>query len=125
MVRTEPIIAVNDVEKSSKWYRTMLNCRSAHPGSDVFDKLVDEDGTVLLCLHRWGDHNHPSLTSPEAGHAGNGLLLFFRVSDFKRAWERAQSLPAIENNPYAGHEEFTVRDGDGYYVTICSESVYE
>ncbi|MCC0563331.1 VOC family protein [Brevibacillus borstelensis] len=66
--------------------------------------------------------------SPDHGKPGNGLLLFFRVDDFDRAWERAQSLGTkIEEephlNPFAGHNEFTLRDLDGYYITICSVPV--
>jgi hypothetical protein len=26
---------------------------------------LDTDGTVLLCLHQWGAHEHPSLLSPD------------------------------------------------------------
>ncbi len=125
MIRTEPILAVENVEASSKWYRTLLQCENTHENAEVFDQLIDADGTILLCLHRWGDHEHPSLLSPDQGKAGNGLLLFFRVDQFDKAWERAQALQAkIEEephfNPFAGHREFTLRDLDGYYLTICS-----
>ena len=30
MVRTEPIIAVKDVQKSSKFYQKLFNCKSEH-----------------------------------------------------------------------------------------------
>ncbi|MGG2479847.1 VOC family protein [Brevibacillus borstelensis] len=128
MVRTEPIIAVNDVKASSQWYQSLLACQNSH-SNGIFDQLVDTDGTILLCLHHWGDHGHPSLLSPDHGKPGNGLLLFFSwVDDFDRAWERAQSLGTkIEEephlNPFAGHTEFTLRDLDGYHITICSVPV--
>ena len=50
------------------------------------------DGTVLLCLHEWGAHEHPSLTSPHYAKPGNGLLLFFRVDNFDMALPRARAL---------------------------------
>ncbi len=125
MIRTEAIIAVDNVEASSKWYQTLLDCKSTHTNDKIFDQLVDTDGTILLCLHHWGDHDHPSLMSPEQGQAGNGLLLFFRVDNFDKAWARAQSLVTrIEEEPHynqlAGHNEFTLRDLDGYFITLCS-----
>jgi hypothetical protein len=125
MIRTEPIIAVDNVEASSKLYQSLLDCKNTHTNGKIFDQLVDTDGTILLCLHHWGDHDHPSLMSPDQGKAGNGLLLFFRVDNFDMAWGRAQSLETrIEEkphfNPLAGHNEFTMRDLDGYYITICS-----
>lgn len=125
MIRTETVIAVDSVETSSKWYQALLNCKNTHENGQVFDQLIDTDGTVLLCLHSWGDHDHPTLSRPGKGMAGNGLMLFFRVDDFEQAWERARSLgAAIEEephvNPLAGHNEFALRDPDGYSVTICS-----
>jgi len=88
---------------------------------------VDADGTVLLCLHQWGAHDHPSLRS--AGHAepGNGLLLFFRVDDFDEAVPRARTLVARLDeephvNPNTGTLEFALRDPDGYYVMVSALS---
>src|SRR6478735_4086685 len=53
------------------------------------------------------------------------LLLFFRVDDFGTALARAGALVArLEEephvNPNTGTEEFSLRDPDGYYVTISS-----
>ena len=63
------------------------------------------------------------LTSPAAGTPGNGLLLFFRVDDFDLTLERARSLATrFEEephlNPNTQTKEFSLRDPDGYYVTI-------
>jgi len=79
----------------------------------------------LLCLHQWGAHDHPSLMSPDRATPGNGLLLFFRVDDFDRALKRARALVArLEEEPHANPntrtEEFSLRDPDGYYVTVSS-----
>jgi hypothetical protein len=58
---------------------------------------------------------------------GNGLLLFFRVDDFATALPRARALVAgLEEEPHVnqntGTPEFSLRDPDGYYVTISALS---
>jgi catechol 2,3-dioxygenase-like lactoylglutathione lyase family enzyme len=88
---------------------------------------VDTDGTVLLCLHQWGAHEHPSLMSPDRASPGNGLLLFFRVDDYELALERARALVArFEEEPHVNPNtrtrEFSLRDPDGYFVTISALS---
>ena len=123
MKRTWPIVGVADVTKSSAWYMKLLDAQNNHPGGTVFDQILDQDGTVLLCVHRWGDHKHPSLSNPEAGSVGKGLLLWFVVEDFDAAWERAQTLGAlVEEMPNTDNgtlmRAFTVRDPDGYYVAV-------
>ena len=77
---------------SFKWYRALFGQPATLPAHDYFGQIVDSDGTVLLCLHEWGAHEHPSLMSPDHGTPGNGLLLFFRVDDFDLALQRARSL---------------------------------
>jgi hypothetical protein len=54
MKRVWPIIAVSDVRVSAQWYMELLGARQTHPGGTTFDQVVDEDGTVLLCVHYWG-----------------------------------------------------------------------
>ncbi|MGA8807937.1 MAG: VOC family protein [Thermoanaerobaculia bacterium] len=123
MKRTWTIIGVSDVPVSCKWYQALLGVPETPPAHDYFGQIVDADGTVLLCLHAWGEHDHPSLTSPDRAQPGNGLLLFFRVDDFDVALARARALvPRFqeepEMNPSTGTMEFSLRDPDGYYVTI-------
>jgi hypothetical protein len=65
--------------------------------------------------------------SPDHAQPGNGLLLFFRVDDFGTALPRARALVArLEEephvNPNTGTMEFSLRDLDGYYVTISALS---
>jgi uncharacterized glyoxalase superfamily protein PhnB len=123
MKRIWPIIGVADVTKSADWYRRLLDSKNNHLPGSVFDQILDEDGAVLVCLHRWGDHNHPSLSNPEQGNTGKGLLLWFVVDDFDSVWERAQLLgTAIEQSPNTDNgtsmRAFVVRDPDGYYVAV-------
>ena len=125
MRRTWTIIGVADVPGSFKWYQSLLGLPETAPAHDYFGQILDSDGTVLLCLHRWGDHEHPSLSSLDHAQPGKGLLLFIRVDDFDMALIRARAFVArLEEephmNPNTGTMEFSVRDPDGYYVTISA-----
>jgi catechol 2,3-dioxygenase-like lactoylglutathione lyase family enzyme len=125
MKRIWTIIGVNDVPDSFTWYQSLFGHAEAAPAHDYFGQIIDADGTVLLCLHEWGAHEHPSLTSPDHATPGNGLLLFFRVDDFDAALERGRALVTrLEEephlNPNTGTLEFSLRDPDGYYVTISA-----
>ena len=127
MKRTWTIIGVGDVAGSSKWYQSLLGLPETAPAHDYFGQILDSDGTVLLCLHGWGAHEHPSLMSPDHAQPGNGLLLFFRVDDFDMALTRARALVARleeepDMNPATGTMEFALRDPDGYYVMISALS---
>ena len=123
MKRTWTIIGVRDVSGSFHWYQSLFGQAQTAPAHTCFGQLLDSDGTVLLCLHEWGAHEHPSLMSPDHATPGNDLLLFSRVDDFGMALARARALVArLEEephvNPNTGTEEFSLRDPDGYYVTI-------
>ena len=125
MKRTWTIIRVGDVPGSFKWYQALFGQPATLPAHDHFGQILDSDGTVLLCLHTWGAHEHPSLMSPEHAPPGNGLLLFFRVDDFATVLQRARALVTrLEEephvNPNTGTNEFSLRDLDGYYVTISA-----
>ena len=127
MKRLWTIIGVTDVTRSFAWYQSLLGLPAAQPAHDYFGQILDTDGTVLLCLHRWGDHGHTSLASPERAEPGNGLLLFFRVNDFDLALPRARALVTAlaeepNVNPNTGTSEFALRDPDGYYVMVSALS---
>ena len=127
MRRTWTIIGVDHVAGSVSWYQSLLGLPQTAPAHDYFGQILDTDGTVLLCLHEWGEHEHPSLSSPDHAQPGNGLLLFFRIDDFDAALPRARALVAqLEEephvNPNTGTAEFSLRDPDGYYVTISAFS---
>jgi catechol 2,3-dioxygenase-like lactoylglutathione lyase family enzyme len=120
------IVGVTDVSRSIVWYQSLLGLTPTQPAHDYFG-TIEMDGTVLLCLHRWGDHDHPSLASPERAEPGNGLLLFFRVDDFDHALSRARTLVnELEEEPHVnantGTKEFALRDPDGYYVMVSALS---
>jgi len=130
MKRTWTIIGVKDVPRSFKWYQSLFGQPPTPPGHRDFGQLLDSDGTVLLCLHQWGVEDHPSLMSPDERSPGNGLLLLFRVDDFDMALQRARSLVARldedpHRNPNTRTREFSLRDPDGYYVTMSALSARE
>ncbi|MCC6327135.1 MAG: VOC family protein [Acidobacteria bacterium] len=125
MKRLWTIIGVKDVANSFRWYKSLLGLPETLPEHDFFGQIADTDGTVLLCLHSWGEHDHPSLSSPARAEPGNGLLLFFRVDDLETSLANARKL--VEQldeepnlNPSTGTMEFSLRDPDGYYVTISA-----
>ena len=125
MKRTWTIIGVADVARSFEWYRKLFGQPETKPAHDYFGQIVDTDGTVLLCLHKWGDHEHPTLMSPDRAEPGNGLLLFFRVDDFNDVLSRARGLvdrlaDEPDMNPATGTLEFALRDPDGYYVMVSA-----
>ena len=125
MRRTWTIIGVKDVATSFDWYQSLFGLPAAQPAHADFGQIVDADGTVLLCLHQWGAHEHPPLSSPDTATPGNGLLLFFRVDDYAAALTRARSLATrFEEEPHRNANtrtmEFSLRDPDGYYVSISA-----
>lgn len=127
MKRTWTIVGVRDVPASVRWYQALFGQPVLPAAHEYFGQIRDSDGTVLLCLHEWGAHGHPSLVSADCGVPGNGLLLFFRVDDFDLTLRRARSLVArLEEethvNPNTRTQEFSLRDPDGYYVTISALS---
>jgi catechol 2,3-dioxygenase-like lactoylglutathione lyase family enzyme len=125
MKRTWTIIGVANVASSLKWYQSLFGQRETTPAHDYFAQVLDVDGTVLLCLHQWGAHAHPTLRRPDRVTAGNGLLLFFRVDDFDESLARARALVSSlelepQVNPATGTREFALRDEDGYYVMVSA-----
>src|SRR6195952_5472884 len=128
MTKVDPIIAVADVEASSKWYQSVFGCRSMHGGKE-FDILVSENDEVLICLHKWGEHEHPTMTNPGIT-PGNGLILYFRTENINSIRQNVEKtggliVEDIHLNPNSTKKEFSIRDLDGYYLTITEFHKYE
>ena len=87
MTRLDPIIAVKDVEVSSIWYQKIFQLKKNH-GGNHFSVLVSDDDEIILCLHKWGEHNHPTMTNPGIT-PGNGLLLYFRTENINTIYQNA------------------------------------
>jgi hypothetical protein len=128
MIQSDPIIAVKDISASAKWYENIFGCRRMHDGED-FAVMMAEDDTVLICLHQWQAHGHPTMADPSLT-AGNGLILYFRTGNMNEARNNATKLGAIVEedihvNPNSAKKEFSLRDPDGYYLTITEFHTYE
>lgn len=128
-VTAQPLIAVRNVRTSSSWYQSLLaaDALPEHEHRDAYDR-ISCDGQLILQLHAWDEHDHPNLVNAEAARAGHGVLLWFEVSDFAAAVERARSLNAriLEEphvNPNSGQPEMWIRDSDGYVVVIAGPGV--
>jgi predicted enzyme related to lactoylglutathione lyase len=121
-MKSQPLIAVRDVEASSLWYQRLLDCESGHGGTE-YEQLVRE-GAMIMQLHDWHAHEHPNLGDPDAAPHGYGVLLWFATDDFDAAHARAQALGAdiLQGpfvNPNAMQREIWIRDPDGYVVVIA------
>jgi catechol 2,3-dioxygenase-like lactoylglutathione lyase family enzyme len=129
-MRPQPLIAVRDVEASSRWYQRLLGVRSDH-GGKAYERLVDGDHRLIMQLHAWEiGHEHGAI-GDEAKPHGNGVLLWFEVDDFDEAVARASELGAEvvlppHRNPPDGepggpaHREIWLHDRDGYTVVLAS-----
>ncbi|MEO9870549.1 VOC family protein [Ekhidna sp.] len=127
MTKIDPIIAVKNIETSSKWYQSIFDCRSRH-GGDTFDILVDGNDEVLICLHKWEEHDHPTMQNPNVP-PGNGLILYFRTENMQLIRQNIESLgysveSDIQLNPNSGKKEFSLRDPDGYYLIVSEFHQY-
>ena len=83
-MRPQPLLVVNDVEASSRWYQRLLGCRSDHGGRE-YERLVDGDRLVMQ-LHAFDvAHDHGPIGDRDDKPYGNGVLLWFEIDDFDAA----------------------------------------
>jgi catechol 2,3-dioxygenase-like lactoylglutathione lyase family enzyme len=127
MNKIDPIIAVRDVSASAQWYQSVFGCRRTHGGDD-FAVLQDENGEILICLHKWGEHGHPTLADQHLT-AGNGLLLYYKTDHLETIRQNIEKMdyPVDQDlhlNPNAEKKEFSFRDPDGYYWTVTEYHTY-
>src|SRR5579863_315163 len=90
-MRPRPLIAVTNVEASSRWYQRLLGCRSDH-GGPVYERLL-WNGKLVLQLHSFeSDHDHGPIGDRNDKPYGNGILLWFEVEDFDAVLERCTEM---------------------------------
>lgn len=128
-MRPQPLLAVHDVEASSRWYQRLLGCESAHGGPN-YERLVWNGNLVLQLHHISLEDHHGPIADPDDRPYGNGVLLWFEIDDFDEAVQRVAELGAEivlprHRNPPDGnggpnHWECWLRDPDGYTVVIAS-----
>ena len=129
-MKPQPLIAVSDVEASSRFYQTLLGCKSGHGGAE-YERLVSPEGVLILQLHRWDvTHHHGAIGDLEKKPYGNGVLLWLEIDDFDAAVARVAELGASvvlppHRNPPDGdggpnHREIWLKDLEGYTVVLAS-----
>jgi catechol 2,3-dioxygenase-like lactoylglutathione lyase family enzyme len=123
----QPLIVVSDVPASSRFYAQVLGAESAH-GGEEYEQLVSGGELILQLHHIDVEHHHGPLASSDAP-LGNGALLWFEVSDFDAAVQRARGVGALVErdvhvNPNAKQQEIWLRDPDGYLVVLAGPSEY-
>jgi len=128
MTKIDPIIAVKDVNASSNWYQSVFGCKRTHGGND-FAVLEDENNEILICLHKWGEHEHPTMTNPKIT-SGNGLVLYFKTDNMNVIRQNIEKMSYplekdIHLNPNSTKKEFSLRDPDGYYIIITEYHKFE
>lgn len=128
ITRLDPILAVRDVESSADWYCRVFGFDNAHGGSH-FAVLTNSENEVVLCLHTWEVHGHPTMQDRNIP-AGNGLLLYFRMVDWKAIRQNLEEMEwkieeDVHQNPNSLKQEFSFRDPDGYFITVTELHHYE
>jgi predicted enzyme related to lactoylglutathione lyase len=128
MTKIDPIIAVKDVQASSRWYQQVFNFKNRHGGNE-FAVLVSEEDEIVLCLHKWGEHHHPTMTDSGIP-AGNGLILYLRTKNMETIRAKVEKIGGsieedIHLNTNSLRKEFALRDPDGYYLIITEFHEYE
>lgn len=121
--QNQTLIAVNNVQKSSRWYQKVLNCKSGHGGNEYEQIVVGE--RMILQLHAWGAHQHGFLGKKSIKSRGNGVVLWFLMDDFDAALKRIKThkvkvLEPVKINTNASHREIWIQDPDGYVVVLAS-----
>jgi len=84
---------------------------------------MSEKGELLLMLHHPELDEHPGLETPGQAPAEAGVLLYFSVSNLNDVFARAQDmgvevLAEPEYHPKSHAVEFSVRDPDGYLLSV-------
>ena len=96
---------------------------------DEFAVLENENSEILICLHKWGEHEHPTMTNANST-PGNGLILYFKTDNLDVIYAAIKKMnysieEEIHVNPNSTKKEFSLRDPDGYYLTLTEYHEYE
>ncbi len=83
-LRPQPMIAVTDVEASSRWYQLILGAASGHGGQEYEQLLVD--GTMIMQLHLLEEGHHHGLLADPAIALGNGVALWSKPTALTWPW---------------------------------------
>ena len=122
--QSQPLIAVKSVPKSSKFYQSILQCKSGHGGKEYEQLVIGK--RMIMQLHAWNvSHHHDDLLGNQKNKArGNGTILWFMVDDFNKSVRaikrrKAKILKNVCVNENANHREIWFLDLDGYTVVVA------
>ena len=127
MIWNQTLICVADVPASSAWYCAVLGGDSGHGGDEYEHVLVG--GELVLQLHRTDVEDHHGYLADRSVTLGNGVALWFEVSDFEAAVARVRACGATvqtepHENPNAKQSELWLRGPDGYLVVLAGPSAW-
>jgi catechol 2,3-dioxygenase-like lactoylglutathione lyase family enzyme len=119
-MKIEPLIVVENVEKSSSFYQNVLGLTSDHGGAEY--EMLSYQGDLVLQLHSRDTHDHPHLWRSAVPN-GNGVILWFRTNSFDSTVVKirnsgAQIVAEPHINPNAKQHEIWFRDPDGYLLVV-------
>lgn len=128
MIKSQPMIAVSDVQASARFYMALLGAVSGH-GGDEYEQLLVE-GRLVLQLHDCRpDANHGPLWDLDI-LPGNGVILWFVTDVFEAQLKRVQDMKAPLDrepamNPFSRSMELWLHDPDGYQIVIAGPSQFK
>lgn len=115
VLASNPVLAVNDLDRSAAWYRDVLGCdtREADPGNWIFCR----SGSIEFMLGRCDD-------APPASTIGDhSYIAYLRVDDVDAFHRRAadggaEIMKPPTDEPW-GMREFAVRSPDGHRFMLA------
>lgn len=108
--RSNPVLAVHDLERSAEWYRRVLGCTRSNP--DPGNWVFCTKGTVTFMLGRCPD---VPPASSLGDHSYVAYLIVDQVDDFyaNALAEDAEILKPPTDEPW-GRREMALRSPDGH-----------
>ena len=119
MIWNQTLVCVTDVPASSAWYCAVLGGVSGH-GGDEYEQIV-VDGELILQLHRADVADHHGYLADPSTAMGNGVALWFEVSDFEAAVARIRTCGAtVQTEPHMNPPPASMRSGCATPTAIWS-----
>ena len=115
MLASNPVLAVNDLERSAAWYRDVLGCAIAEP--DPGNWIFCRSGSIEIMLGRCED-------APPASTIGDhSYVAYLRVDDVdafhrRAVGEGAEVVKPPTDEPW-GMREFAIRSPDGHRFMLA------
>jgi uncharacterized glyoxalase superfamily protein PhnB len=123
MKSLDPILAVKDMRETLRFYNDVL-------GFETTFTMPGENGELVHAAVRRGNVN--LMFGPQGedrlDHAGDGGVLYFTLGDeddvdaeFAHARRNGATIVQEPTDQFWGHRDWTVKDPDGYYLSVSKE----